>query len=405
MSSSDDVSTAFHGRRAVRSLLSASSAAVSVPLRSLKTEVTCAVCLGIIRECAVVIACLHRFCGDCIADSLRFGKRECPTCRLPCPSRRHLRADPLFDRIVNIIYDDIDGAEKRAEEEVEEIIRSDAIKQFATSALTGVRRQNERAAEIVAANAINKRQTRTQRKRNDDDKNAVTFSLHIHHKHTLADSATDTDTVTDTADKIPAALLPRFQLNKLHYRSPAAVTIALIRKLIQLKLNRQSVDDVVAGAEAASLVGVDDISLWIDKQHVTAVALSVYDANIKRSASRRAKEDESGGRDGDTDTLMSVAETEADIRRLAVERDFLMLPTDMTIEYVKRNLFNKYYSTENEAAKTADTNVATHNAQQSDKRRNRLALAYSIAPGAVQRIIAATVEEAAKEETPQEQTL
>ena len=327
--------------------------------------------------------------------------------RLPCPSRRHLRADPLFDRIVNIIYDDIDGAEKRAEEEVEEIIRSDAVKQFATSALTGVRRQNERAAEIVAANANNKRQTRTQRKRNDDDKNAVTFTLHIHNKHTHADTATDTNTATDTADNIPPALLPRFQLSKLHYRSPAAVTIALIRKLIQLKLNGQSVDDVVAGAEAASLVGVDDISLWIDKQHVTAVALSVYDANIKRSASRRAKEDESGGRDGDTDTLMSVAETEADIRRLAVERDFLLLPTDMTIEYVKRNLFNKYYSAENEAAKTADANTdaGTHNAQHSDKRRNRLALAYSIAPGAVQRIIAATMEEAAREATPQEQTL
>ena len=35
--------------------------------------------------------CLHRFCGDCIQKCLRYGKRECPSCRKKAPSRRSLR--------------------------------------------------------------------------------------------------------------------------------------------------------------------------------------------------------------------------------------------------------------------------------------------------------------------------
>lgn len=47
--------------------------------------------------------CLHRFCSDCIEKSLRWVKKECPTCRKPCPSRRSLRRDAVFDSLIELV--------------------------------------------------------------------------------------------------------------------------------------------------------------------------------------------------------------------------------------------------------------------------------------------------------------
>lgn len=45
--------------------------------------------------------CLHRFCGECINKCIRFGMKECPSCRKSIPSRRSLRRDTNFDQLVN----------------------------------------------------------------------------------------------------------------------------------------------------------------------------------------------------------------------------------------------------------------------------------------------------------------
>jgi hypothetical protein len=54
------------------------------------------------RECtpAHIIKQLHRFCGECIHKCIRIGMKECPSCRKPIPSRRSLRRDTNFDKIV-----------------------------------------------------------------------------------------------------------------------------------------------------------------------------------------------------------------------------------------------------------------------------------------------------------------
>lgn len=50
--------------------------------------------------------CMHRFCGECIKRSLRHNKKECPTCRQPCASKRALRRDTDFDRLIKIMFPD-----------------------------------------------------------------------------------------------------------------------------------------------------------------------------------------------------------------------------------------------------------------------------------------------------------
>ena len=51
--------------------------------------------------------CMHRFCQECIEKYLRLGQKECPKCRVKVSSRRALRPDPAFDKIIQKFYPDI----------------------------------------------------------------------------------------------------------------------------------------------------------------------------------------------------------------------------------------------------------------------------------------------------------
>jgi len=84
----------------------------SIQIRNLNIELTCPVCLGILHNTMTVMDCLHRFCSGCISKSLRWGKKECPTCRAKCASMRSLRPDPNFDGIIYQIYPNLDEYEK-----------------------------------------------------------------------------------------------------------------------------------------------------------------------------------------------------------------------------------------------------------------------------------------------------
>eukprot|EP00656_Telonema_subtile_P009280 TRINITY_DN14361_c0_g1_i4.p1 TRINITY_DN14361_c0_g1~~TRINITY_DN14361_c0_g1_i4.p1 ORF type:complete len:305 (+),score=65.36 TRINITY_DN14361_c0_g1_i4:109-1023(+) len=89
------------------------------PIPLLNVELTCPVCLGIIRNAMTVMECVHRFCEDCITKCLRLGKKECPSCRVKCVSRRSLRRDPNFDEIINAIYPNLEEYEAHLDAEIE----------------------------------------------------------------------------------------------------------------------------------------------------------------------------------------------------------------------------------------------------------------------------------------------
>eukprot|EP00053_Salpingoeca_punica_P009238 m.82758 g.82758 ORF g.82758 m.82758 type:complete len:301 (+) comp14932_c0_seq1:119-1021(+) len=80
---------------------------VQMPLSALHNEMKCPICLCIIEKTMTTMECMHRFCSECITKSLRFGKKECPTCRTPCPSRRSLRPDANMDKLIALVYPDV----------------------------------------------------------------------------------------------------------------------------------------------------------------------------------------------------------------------------------------------------------------------------------------------------------
>ncbi|KAF5195485.1 Ring finger protein [Thalictrum thalictroides] len=59
------------------------------------------------RQTHAVKECLHRFCKECIDKSMRVVNRECPACRKHLPSKRTLRKDTRYDRIIQEFYPNI----------------------------------------------------------------------------------------------------------------------------------------------------------------------------------------------------------------------------------------------------------------------------------------------------------
>lgn len=135
--------------RPVRPLITDESHRTSLQIRSLNAELTCPVCLGILRHTMTVMECLHRFCDGCITRALRLGRKECPTCRLKCSTKRNLRPDSGIDGLVRRFYSDVEEFEKRQEEQIRSV-NATLLKQSAESAM---RRQvaAARAAKALAA--------------------------------------------------------------------------------------------------------------------------------------------------------------------------------------------------------------------------------------------------------------
>lgn len=71
-------------------------------------EIMCPICLGVLENTWLVMACLHRFCSQCLQKSLRMDKgsrtnHECPLCRVKLASRRSCKPDPLYDKLVSLV--------------------------------------------------------------------------------------------------------------------------------------------------------------------------------------------------------------------------------------------------------------------------------------------------------------
>ncbi|TYZ58333.1 hypothetical protein PybrP1_000031 [[Pythium] brassicae (nom. inval.)] len=116
----------------------------TLPVRVLNAELTCPICLGVIRSTMVVMECLHRFCGECIQKCLRLSNRECPSCRIHIPSKRSLRRDENFDALISKIYPDLAAFERDEAKLIEEINRSRHYNNaFTESAKVGAQNQEK----------------------------------------------------------------------------------------------------------------------------------------------------------------------------------------------------------------------------------------------------------------------
>eukprot|EP00052_Salpingoeca_macrocollata_P018171 m.148963 g.148963 ORF g.148963 m.148963 type:complete len:281 (+) comp20620_c2_seq3:40-882(+) len=95
---------------------------IELGVEALEPEVLCPICLSVMTNPMSTMECLHRFCSECISKSLRFGKKECPTCRHPCPSRRSLRADTAMQGLIGVAFPDMKVYEE-AEDDVLQAVR------------------------------------------------------------------------------------------------------------------------------------------------------------------------------------------------------------------------------------------------------------------------------------------
>jgi len=86
----------------------------TLDLASLAVDLTCPVCLGILKN-VVSTECLHRFCNNCMEKCLRQGKKECPSCRRHVATRRSLRRDTKFDRVIQMLFPDLQKYEAEQE--------------------------------------------------------------------------------------------------------------------------------------------------------------------------------------------------------------------------------------------------------------------------------------------------
>jgi len=89
-----------------------------VDTRLIAAETRCLICRSLLRDPAVVVPCLHRFCRSCIDEALRrrvngVGQAApCPACRAPVASRRSARDDPRYAALIAAVYGDLDEWEE-----------------------------------------------------------------------------------------------------------------------------------------------------------------------------------------------------------------------------------------------------------------------------------------------------
>jgi len=79
----------------------------------LSEDLSCPICMGTYQRVMVVKDCLHRFCSECIEKWLRSGHQDCPQCRNRIPSRRSLRPDPIFERMIRRLFPNVKEFEAR----------------------------------------------------------------------------------------------------------------------------------------------------------------------------------------------------------------------------------------------------------------------------------------------------
>merc|ERR1712130_51482 len=120
----------------------------------------CAICLSILRNVKTVPKCLHRFCGECIEDALRKGRKECPTCRVEISSRRDLRSEPRIDFLLGTLLGDLDKWEDEQAMHVQSLTDNLNMDALRVSVSEGIQRQSDFAAGRRKVTPSEQEQTR-----------------------------------------------------------------------------------------------------------------------------------------------------------------------------------------------------------------------------------------------------
>ncbi|KAI9912951.1 hypothetical protein PsorP6_005850 [Peronosclerospora sorghi] len=116
--------TLFDIYRQPRAPVTDINATKTLSMRQLNADLTCPICLGIIKETMVVMECLHRFCRECISTAIRHSKRECPSCRIHIPSKRSLRPDTNFDAFIAKVHPNLAEYERHEDQIIEQANRA-----------------------------------------------------------------------------------------------------------------------------------------------------------------------------------------------------------------------------------------------------------------------------------------
>ncbi|CAI5701504.1 unnamed protein product [Peronospora effusa] len=116
--------TLFEIYRQPRAPVTDAKATKTLSMRQLNADLTCPICLGIIKKTMVVMECLHRFCRDCISTAIRHSKRECPSCRIHIPSKRSLRSDANFDAFIAKVHPNLAEFERQEDQIIQQVNRA-----------------------------------------------------------------------------------------------------------------------------------------------------------------------------------------------------------------------------------------------------------------------------------------
>lgn len=134
-----------HGRRPHTPITDETE--VTLKCNELNEQMKCPICLSVLTNTMTTKDCLHRFCNLCITQSLRKTKKNCPTCRKECPSKRSLRSDEKFDNLIKIIFPDRKVLEEAHEQLMKKIHDTNNAKAAMQMYNTGVSVQSQTASK------------------------------------------------------------------------------------------------------------------------------------------------------------------------------------------------------------------------------------------------------------------
>jgi E3 ubiquitin-protein ligase RNF1/2 len=78
--------------------------------RLLQEDFECSICLEQFQKPHINAGCGHRFCRDCIKESLRLCNNECPICRATIRTYRSMKLDSHYEVLVSIFRTLLIGA-------------------------------------------------------------------------------------------------------------------------------------------------------------------------------------------------------------------------------------------------------------------------------------------------------
>lgn len=241
----------------------------SIQIRNLNVELTCPICLGILRETMTVMECLHRFCSGCISKCLRLGKKECPACRVKCASRRHMRPDTTMDGIIAAMYPNLEEYEANEDSLLEQITQNIIHKGTLGSSIEqGKRRQamaksNSRNLPAMTSPKPQKKTPAKKRPKNDySDEDEEESSPEPQPKRAAVPKP-----LPSPADEVTFAMMPHAserilsELQAKFLKTSKHITMRHLSKFLGKKFNVDPESIKLSGYQNSKVAFKDDLSL------------------------------------------------------------------------------------------------------------------------------------------------